>query len=105
MKTFIKINLNKAESSEVLKERVIERGRWIIFGILIFSLLAINFRSLMIGFGYNNVIQKKKTQIKISFDKSISDFSVFNSGTSSSTSSDSSTPQNPISIILLTFIA
>ena len=64
MKTFIKINLNKAESSEVLKERVVERGRWIIFGILIFSLFAINIRSLMIGFGYNNVIQKKKTQIK-----------------------------------------
>ena len=64
MKTFIKINLNKAESSEVLKERVVERGRWIIFGILIFSLLAINVRSLMMGFGYNNVIQKKKTQIK-----------------------------------------
>ena len=36
MKTYIKINLNKAESSEVLKERVLERTRWVVFGILIF---------------------------------------------------------------------
>ena len=33
MKTYIKINLNKAESSEVLKERVLERTRWVVFGI------------------------------------------------------------------------
>ena len=64
MKNYIKINLNKAESSEVLKERAIERGRWIIFSILIFSLLTVNVRSLMIGFGYNNIIKKKKTQIE-----------------------------------------
>ena len=64
MKNYIKINLNKAESSEVLKERATERGRWIIFSILIFSLLTVNVRSLMIGFGYNNIIKKKKTQIE-----------------------------------------
>ena len=63
MKTYIKINLNKAESSEVLKERVIERTRWVVFGILIFSLVFINIRVLMIGFGYNSVINKKKNQI------------------------------------------
>ena len=64
MKNYIKINLNKAESSEVLKERATERGRWIIFSILIFSLLTVNVRSLMIGFGYNKIIEKKKTQIE-----------------------------------------
>ena len=64
MKNYIKINLNKAESSEVLKERAIERVRWIIFSILIFSLLAVNVRSLMIGFGYNKIIKMKKTQIE-----------------------------------------
>ena len=63
MKTYIKINLNKAESSEVLKERVLERTRWVVFGILIFSLVYINIRVLMIGFGYNSVINKKKNQI------------------------------------------
>ena len=63
MKTYIKINLNKAESSEVVKERVLERTRWAIFGILIFSFVFINIRVLMIGFGYNSVINKKKNQI------------------------------------------
>ena len=63
MKIYIKINLNKAESSEVIKERVLERTRWVVFGILIFSLLFINVRVLMIGFGYNSVILKKKNQI------------------------------------------
>ncbi len=63
MKTYIKINLNKAESSEVLKERVLERTRWVVFGILIFSLVFINIRVLMIGVGYNSVINKKKNQI------------------------------------------
>ena len=38
MKTYIKINLNKAESSEVIKERILERTRWAVFGLLIFSL-------------------------------------------------------------------
>ena len=64
MKTYIKINLNKAESSEVIKERILERTRWAVFGILIFSLLFLNVRVLMIGLGYNSVILKKKNQIK-----------------------------------------
>ena len=51
MKNYIKINLNKAESSEVVKERVLERTRWVVFGVLIFSLLFINVRVWMIGFG------------------------------------------------------
>ena len=64
MKTYIKINLNKAESSEVIRERILERTRWAVFGILIFSLFFLNVRVLMIGLGYNSVILKKKNQIK-----------------------------------------
>ncbi len=64
MKTYIKINLNKAESSEILRERMLERTRWVIFGVLIFSLFVINLRVWMIGFGYNSVIVKKKNQIQ-----------------------------------------
>ena len=64
MKTYIKINLNKAESSEVLKERALERTRWVIFGAFIFFLFIINLRVWMIGFGYNKVISKKNNQIQ-----------------------------------------
>ena len=64
MKTYIKINLNKAESSEVIKERMLERTRWVVFGVLVFSLFVINLRVWMMGFGYNSVIEKKKNQIQ-----------------------------------------
>jgi hypothetical protein len=64
MKTYIKINLNKAESSDVLKERALERTRWAIFGAFIFFLFIINLRVWMIGFGYNRVISKKNNQIQ-----------------------------------------
>jgi hypothetical protein len=64
MKTYIKINLNKAESSEILKERALERTRWAIFGAFIFFLFIINLRVWMIGFGYNRVISKKNNQIQ-----------------------------------------
>ena len=64
MKTYIKINLNKAESSEIIKERMLERTRWVIFGVLVFSLFVINLRVWMIGLGYNGVISKKNNQIK-----------------------------------------
>ena len=64
MKTYIKINLNKAESSEVIKERRLEQTRWAIFGVLVFVLLILNVRVWMIGFGYNGVISKKKSQIQ-----------------------------------------
>ena len=64
MKTYIKINLNKAESSEIIKEKMLERTRWVIFGVLVFSLFVINLRVLIIGFGYNGVISKKNNQIK-----------------------------------------
>ena len=64
MKTYIKINLNKAESSEILKERALERTRWAIFGAFIFFLFIITLRVWMIGFGYNKVISKKNNQIQ-----------------------------------------
>ena len=64
MKTYIKINLNKAESSEVIKERRLEQTRWAMFGALVFILLILNVRVWMIGFGYNGVISKKKNQIQ-----------------------------------------
>ena len=64
MKTYIKINLNKAESSEVIKERRLEQTRWVVFGVLVFSLFVINLRVWMMGFGYNSVIEKKKNQIQ-----------------------------------------
>ena len=64
MKTYIKINLNKAESSEVIKERRLEQTRWVVFGVLVFSLFVINLRVWMMGFGYNSVIEKKNNQIQ-----------------------------------------
>ena len=64
MKTYIKINLNKAESSEVIKERRLEHTRWAVFGVLVFILFILNVRVWMIGFGYNGVISKKKNQIQ-----------------------------------------
>ena len=45
MKTYIKINLNKAESSEIVKERMLERTRWVMFGILVFSFFLVSLKS------------------------------------------------------------
>jgi hypothetical protein len=64
MKTYITINLNKAESAETRLERIREQTRWAIFGILIFLLFAINIRIWMISSGYNRVIDQKKTEIQ-----------------------------------------
>ena len=36
MKSYITINLNKAESAEIRQERIREQTRWSVFGILIF---------------------------------------------------------------------
>ena len=65
MKTYIKINLNKAESSEVIKERMLERTRWVVFGVLVFSLFVINLRVWMMGFGYNSVIAVSYTHLTL----------------------------------------
>ena len=63
MKSYITINLNKAESAEIRQERIREQTRWSVFGILIFLLLAINVRVWMISSGYNRVIDQKKSEI------------------------------------------
>jgi len=64
MKSYITINLNKAESAEIRQERIRGRTRWSVFGILIFLLLAINVRVWMISSGYNRVIDQKKSEIQ-----------------------------------------
>ena len=64
MKTYITINLNKAESAETRKERIREQTRWAVFGILILFLLAMNVRVWMISRGYDRVIDKKRTEIE-----------------------------------------
>jgi len=63
MKTYITINLNKAESAETRKERIREQTRWAVFGILILFLLAMNVRVWMISIGYDRVIDQKRTEI------------------------------------------
>ena len=64
MKTYIMINLNKAESAETRKERIREQTRWAIFGILILFLLAMNVRVWMISIGYDRVIDQKRIEIE-----------------------------------------
>ena len=64
MKTYITINLNKAESAETRKERIREQTRWAVFGILILFLLAMNVRVWMISRGYDRVIDQKRTEIE-----------------------------------------
>ena len=62
-KTYIVINLNKAESAETRLERIRERGRWAVFAMLIVLLLGANGRVWMINSGYNGIIVQKKSEI------------------------------------------
>ena len=62
-KQYIVINLNKAERAETRIERVKERGRWIIYGIIFALLIGANVRVGMISIGYNSIIDKKKKEI------------------------------------------
>ena len=64
MKTYITINLNKAESAETSKERIREQTRWAVFGFLILFLLAMNVRVWMISIGYDRVIDQKRIEIE-----------------------------------------
>ena len=64
MKTYITINLNKAESAETRKERIREQTRWVVFGFLILFLLAMNVRVWMISIGYDRVIDQKRIEIE-----------------------------------------
>ena len=62
-KPYIVINLNKAESAESRLERSREQGRWTIFCILILIFFGANARVWMINSGYNDIIDKKKSEI------------------------------------------
>ena len=62
-KSYIIINLNKAESAETRQERIKEQVRWAIFGALLFFLLAVNVRVWTISYGYDNILDKKQTEI------------------------------------------
>ena len=62
-KQYIVINLNKAESAETRMERVKERGRWILFSLIFALLIGANARVVMISFGYDSIIVKKKKEI------------------------------------------
>ena len=65
-KQYIVINLNKAESAETRIERVKERGRWILFSVILALFVGANARVMMIGLGYNSIIDKKeKRNIKV----------------------------------------
>ena len=62
-KTYIIINLNKAESAETRLERIRERGRWTVFALLIVLFLGANGRVWMINSGYNAIMKQKKSEI------------------------------------------
>ena len=62
-KSYIVINLNKAESAESRLERSKEQGRWVIFCILILIFFGANIRVWMINSSYNDIIDKKRSEI------------------------------------------
>ena len=62
-KQYIVINLNKAESAESRIERVKERGRGIVFGVLFALLVGANGRVWMISLGYDSIMDKKQKEI------------------------------------------
>ena len=63
-KHYIIINLNKAESAETRLERIRERARWGVFGVLMLLLVSVNFQVWMISNGYNDIISQKKVEIE-----------------------------------------
>jgi len=62
-KSYIVINLNKAESAETRLERIREQVRWGVFGVLMLLLVSVNFQVWMISDGYNDIISQKKEEI------------------------------------------
>ena len=62
-KQYIVINLNKAERAGTRIERVKERGRGIVFGIILALFIGANTRVVMISLGYNSILDKKKKEI------------------------------------------
>ena len=63
-KSYIVINLNKAESAETRLERIREQVRWGVFGVLMLLLVSVNFQVWMISNGYNDIISQKKGEIE-----------------------------------------
>ena len=63
MKKFILINLNQTDSKEARTARLKERGRWMIFTILVLSLIFANTSLFLIGSGYNRLIAQKENEI------------------------------------------
>ena len=63
-KSYIVINLNKAESAETRLERIREQVRWGVFGVLMLLMVSINFQVWMISNGYNDIISQKKGEIE-----------------------------------------
>ena len=63
MKKFILINLNQTDSKEARTARLKERGRWMIFTIIVLSLIFANTSLFLIGSGYNRLIAQKENEI------------------------------------------
>ena len=63
MKKFIKINLNQTDSKEAKTARWKERGRWMVFTVIVLSLIFANTSLFLIGSGYNRLIAQKENEI------------------------------------------
>ena len=63
MKKFILINLNQTDSKEARTARLKERGRWMIFTVIVLSLIFANTSLFLIGSGYNRLIAQKENEI------------------------------------------
>ena len=63
MKNFIIINLNQRDSKEAKTARWKERGRWMVFTVIVLSLIFANTSLFVIGSGYSRLIAQKKNEI------------------------------------------
>jgi hypothetical protein len=63
MKKFILINLNQTDTKEARTVRWKERGRWMIFTVIVLSLIFANTSLFLIGSGYNRLISQKENEI------------------------------------------
>ena len=63
MKKFILINLNQTDTKEARTVRWKERGRWMIFTVIVLSLIFANTSLFLIGSGYNRLIAQKENEI------------------------------------------
>jgi len=63
MKKFILINLNQTDSKEARTARLKERGRWMVFTVIVLILIFANTSLFLIGSGYNRLIAQKENEI------------------------------------------